>query len=477
MRNTQLMLNFPNVERRFIPPPADVAIDSFFPEEEADKLAQIESYNKHLFRPNTYLHKWWARRSGVTFRYILKQLSAKSDLRDFYTPGGLEGLTILDPMMGGATTLHEAIRLGANVIGYDVDPIPVLQARASLTEISLQEKQAAFDPFLAKLEQTLSCYFETSCPDCSGKSDMQFLLYGLRRRTDKEEAIFVDSFTLREEANGDKKTIIDFYPSLEVTRENRTWSLIDKDEARKRGINDKNSELLDIPFADRYIPLVMMGKCAHHGQFFKSLDVNDLQNIDAAASQAATRSIIPGKNGFRVPQGPKSNDLIARGVTNFSELFSHRQLIYLSEAKRGIDEAAPEHRLWLALLVSTSLEFNSMLCGYKGVDKRRPGAIRHVFSHHAYSFPCTALENNPVFEAKTSGTLRNLFDKRILKAGIWAQAPVERRWSGAKWGKVIIDGELDMGQECATLDEFTGKTRPFMVRQNDSSALPLPDQA
>lgn len=30
-------------------------------------------------------------------------------------------------MMGGGTILHEAIRLGANVIGYDIDPIPVLQ--------------------------------------------------------------------------------------------------------------------------------------------------------------------------------------------------------------------------------------------------------------------------------------------------------------------------------------------------------------
>ena len=469
------MFNFPNVERKFIAPPAAVAIDSFFPEEDADKLAQIESYNKHLFRPNTYLHKWWARRSGVTFRYILKQLSSEADLRNFYTPGGLEGLTILDPMMGGATTLHEAIRLGANVIGYDVDPIPVLQARASLTEISLQEKQAAFNTFLEKLDQKLSPYFETSCPDCPEKSDMQFLLYGLRRRTDKDESIFVDSFTLRAETNGDKKTILDFYPSLKVTRENRIWSLIDKDETKKRGINSKNSELLDIPFADRYVPLVMMGECPHHGQFFKAPDVRDLKNIAVAASQAS-RLTFPGKNGFKVPQGPKSSDLIARGVTNFFELFSYRQLIYLSEAKRCIDEAAAEHRLWLALLVSTSLEFNSMLCGYKGVDQRRPGAIRHVFSHHAYSFPCTALENNPVFKAKTSGTLRNLFEKRILKAGIWAQAPVERRWSGARWGKIIIDGELDVGQEYETLNEFTGKTRSFMVRQNDSSALPLPDQ-
>ena len=184
------------------------------------------------------------------------------------------------------------------------------------------------------------------------------MLYGLRRRTDKDEAIFVDSLTLREEVNGDKKTLLDFYPSLEVTRENRTWSLIDKDEARKRGINNKNSELLDIPFADRYLPLVMVGKCKHHGQFFKAPDIRDLKNTAAAASQAS-RLTFPGENGFKVPQGPKSSDLIARGVMNFFELFSHRQILYLSEAKRCIDEAAPEHRLWLALLVSTSLEFSN----------------------------------------------------------------------------------------------------------------------
>ena len=470
------MFSFPNAERKFVAPSPEAAIDSFFPEEKADKLAQIESYNKHLFRPNTYLHKWWARRSGVTFRYILKQLSSEPALRDFYTPGGLEGLTILDPMMGGATTLHEAIRLGANVIDYDVDPIPVLQARASLTEINLQEKQTVFNDFLEKLDKNISLYFETSCPRCQEKSDMQFMLYGLRRKINEDEALFVDSFTLRAETNGDKKTIHDFYPSLNVTLGNRTWSLIDKDEAKKNGINNKYSDLLEIPFTDRYVPLIMVGKCAHHGQFFKAPDYLDIQNMVAASTQVASLTF-PGDNGFAIPQGPKSNDLIARGVTHFFNLFSHRQRIYLSEAKRYIDEAAPEHQLWLALLVSTSLEFNSLLCGYKGVDQRRPGAIRHVFSHHAYSFPCTALENNPIFKAKTSGTLRNLFEKRIMNAGLWAKGPIERRWSGGKWEKVMIDGELDLGQECQSLDGFTDKTHSFIVKQNDSSVLPLPNQA
>ena len=36
-----------------------------------------------------------------------------------------------------------------------------------------------------------------------------------------------------------------------------------------------------------------------------------------------------------------------------------------------------------------------MLCGYKGVTRRRAGAVRHTFAHHGYAFPYTALETNP----------------------------------------------------------------------------------
>src|SRR3972149_10182766 len=126
-----------------------VAIDFAFPERFADRLAQQETFNKHLFRPNTYLHKWWARRCGTTFRAILKQFVPDPERRDFYAPGGLEGKTVLDPMMGGGTTLHEAIRLGAKVIGADIDPIPVVQARTTLTRAALADLRTAFDAFFA----------------------------------------------------------------------------------------------------------------------------------------------------------------------------------------------------------------------------------------------------------------------------------------------------------------------------------------
>jgi putative DNA methylase len=174
---------------------------SDFPESYANILAEKESYNKHLYRPNTYLHKWWARRSGTTFRFILKQLVQNLSKRSYYEPGGLEGKIILDPMIGGGTTLHEAIRLGANVVGIDVDPIPILQAKATLNWIPVQNKQKIFSDFFGTVRDLLYKYYSTYCPFCHGVSEVQYYLSALRKHCDCGENLFVDSLTLRENSN------------------------------------------------------------------------------------------------------------------------------------------------------------------------------------------------------------------------------------------------------------------------------------
>ena len=196
MEATQLALTFPVTDAPRAHLKQTVPIDLAFPEEEANRLAEIESFNKHLFRPNTYLHKWWARRSGTTFRCILKRLVPDESRQDYYCPGGLEGVTILDPMMGGGTTLHEAIRLGANVIGYDIDPIPVLQAKASLSGNPLPDKRQAYTSFRRELTKRIGKYFKTSCPKCQSNAEIQFTLYGLRKKTGTGEVIVI--FMLQE---------------------------------------------------------------------------------------------------------------------------------------------------------------------------------------------------------------------------------------------------------------------------------------
>ncbi len=450
-----------------------------FPTEEVNELAALESFNKHLFRPNTYLHKWWARRSGTTFRYILKQLTDNPLKRDYYESGGLEGKVILDPMMGGGTTIHEAIRLGASVIGCDIDPIPVVQAEASLTRLSLREKIGVFDHFSQLVSSQLTPLFVTSCPTCRAECETQFVLYGVRKRCDCGEVLLIDSFQLRQEADG---RIIELDP---YTREVFIGERRAKQEPARQSIYEKATracplcnmpfrELKETPYWERYVPLVVAGYCEEHKQFFKQADKGDHQVLQRARALYEKRADLP-LPGLTVQGGPKSNDLLSRGITSYADLFSPRQTLYITVCKEALETIEAKHQIWLALLISTSLEFNSMLCGYKGSDKRRPGAIRHVFSHHAYSFPYTALENNPVFSGNTSGTLGRLFRDRVQAASLWAEAPLERKRKGDIWQKVVLHGEVDGGVAVKDHTELGAGPRRFLVIQGSSSRLPLPD--
>lgn len=460
------------------PSPDGVGIDTAFPVGTVNALAGVETFNKHLFRPNTYLHKWWARRSGTTFRAILKQLADDPARRDYYAMGGLENKVILDPMMGGGTTVHEAIRLGARVIGSDIDPIPVLQARASLLRLPLAAKAAVFQQFVEQLSAQLAPLFETACPTCQGSAEAQFVLYGIKKACACRTALMVDSLVLREEADGRVVRLAPDTGEVYISATPRdavgVLTIYEKSARICPDCQQPFAEQKDIPYWQRYAPLVVVGQCPAHGQFFKAVDDADRSRLAAAEDVYLSRACLPFDT-LGVPRGPKSSDLLARGVTNYADLFTPRQALYLTHAHDLLQAVEPAHREWLALLVSTSLEFNSLLCGYKGADKRRPGAIRHVFSHHAYSFPYTALENNPVFSGATSGTLGRLYRDRIEAATRWASAPIERKYVNGAWQKVTLRGEVDGGQRVTSLDELQATPNSFLVMQQDSSRLPLPD--
>lgn len=457
----------------------EISIDKYFPEKAANELAAIESYNKHLYRPNTYLHKWWARRSGTTFRYILKQLVDNPGKRDFYEGGGLEGKIIFDPMIGGGTTLHEAIRMGANVIGVDIDPIPVLQAKASLSQSSLKHKKDVYNDFIKALKNKLAPLFITACPICNIKSEIQFTLYGLRRKCSCREVIFVDRLLLRQDNEHDIQ-ICPMCHDLHTDKTHTCQSLANrplmvKGTRKCEKCHTAFADILDEPFIERYVPLVNTGECSEHGAFFKSVDHDDLELIDQAAIHA--RQIEFGDSqDFHIPKGPKSKDLLRRGIHSFQDLFTPRQLIYLGASLDFLSQLFHEDRLWLTLLVSTSLEFNSLLCGYKGGDIRRPGAIRHVFSHHAYSFPYTALENNPIFSGNNSGTLNRLFNDRILRAGRWAVEPVETRIVDDRRIKLVINGEIDAGEPVDDWKSLNEGERKFLIIQENAANVEIPEK-
>ncbi len=458
-----------------IPPQSTLPIDIALDVELGDELARLETYNKHHYRPNTYLHKWWGRRCGTTFRLILKGLVDDPERRAYYEPGGLEGKVILDPMMGGGTTLHEAVRLGASVIGVDVDPIPVLQARATLTDRPIKLLQTEFRRMYDKLVQSVGDLFQTHCPDCDEPAPLWFALYGLRRKCACREVLVVDSLVLRHEPDG---RTLRWCPDCGELTDGRGHicqegdvCLIEKGQDRCERCGEPFSDLIDSPYYLRYEMLAVASHCDVHGLFHKSPDWRDRAALERANT---LRSSLPLRaEEFCIIGGDKSIQLVRRNIRNYLDLFSSRQLLFLDAALRHLPDDDPVIRLNLALLVSTSLEFNSMLCGYKGVDKRRAGAVRHTFSHHGYSFPYTALENNPIYPRRASGTLQKLFQSRIVRGRRWAAAPQERVVGGGSARFIPIESERDNGIEMDNAADLHEAGRRFFLMQGSSVSLPV----
>ncbi len=237
-----------------------------------------------------------------------------------------------------------------------------------------------------------------------------------------------------------------------------------------------NTEYTDdqtIPFYQRYTPLVIVSECETHGLFFVAPQTADLNLIEDANSKRSRIGF--DKKDFTIDFGPKSRDLISRGINNYLDLFSSKQIIYLNAVREGLGGFDHDVRLKFSMLVSTSIDFNSMLCGYKGSQKNRPGAIRHTFAHHAYSFPYTSLENNPLHNSKSSGTLLNLFHSRVIRGAKWAKKPVERKVTAGKTTKVFIEGEVDSGTECYDINSLKSGHNNFLLLNGSSTSMNIPD--
>lgn len=377
--------------------------------------------------------------------------------------------------------------MGASVVGLDVDPIPVMQARASLARVALRDLERNFEQLYEGLRAELDDYWTTRCPTCEETGPLRFVLYGARRYCECGSVVAVDSLVLRYES---RNSVIRLCPSCHAVLNGGAGCactngaqkgkppLVEKQQVACKRCGVEYWEERSAPFYARYAPLAIAGQCSQHGFFFRTPDSDDLSRIDVADGQRRQVIEMLG-DGFGVAAGPKARDLLNREVHDYRDLFSSRQLLYLRHALSLLPVFDEPMRLKLALLVSTSLEFNSMLCGYKGglqtARGARPGAIRHAFSYHGYSFPYTALENNMLFPAKASGTLQKLFHDRLWRAQRWAQAPRERRLSGGGPRFVPVRGERDYGKEVHAAEELAGQERAFMVRQGTAAALPLPD--
>ncbi len=112
------------------------------------QLAELALREGQSTSPLHRVHRWFARRLGSQFRAILTALSLDDGGADlfwnrYFGDVPLAGAIVLDPFAGGGTSLVEASRCGAHVVGFDLDPVAASIARFELGAAAREETSGA----------------------------------------------------------------------------------------------------------------------------------------------------------------------------------------------------------------------------------------------------------------------------------------------------------------------------------------------
>ena len=174
------MASKPELREDLAPATPKRAIEESFPIVEINRLAVPERLS---FKPIYQMHKWFARRASCVFRAILLgalKPAGTDIMEEFYKDHthdpDTNGKLILDPFMGGGTTVVEALRLGCKVIGIDLNPVAWFIVKTEVEPVDLEELKAAFERLANRktstgrtVQEELLGHYKTRCPACGNE--------------------------------------------------------------------------------------------------------------------------------------------------------------------------------------------------------------------------------------------------------------------------------------------------------------------
>lgn len=151
-------------------------LEKDFPIVPVNELSDVEgNAGKSIYQ----MSKWWARRRSSVFRAILIAAGLSSSGSDDTSPakrvwdsfylnhqeiGTFRSLKVLDPFMGGGTTLVEGSRLGYQTYGMDLNPVAWFIVKNEMSQVSAASVRSAFSKLERAARATLSPFYITSCP-------------------------------------------------------------------------------------------------------------------------------------------------------------------------------------------------------------------------------------------------------------------------------------------------------------------------
>lgn len=478
------------------------------------QLAQDESGKRQYYRPVYSLHKWWARRPGALFRAIIlrasepdKSLFTKEyDLSgdsNYFKDHNLDNIIILDPFMGGGTTLVEANRLGAKVIGCDLNPVAFWIVRETLKSVDLRK----LDNYFKQLQQTagekIKSLYQTTCPQCHTCSEVLYAFwvrYANCLFCDKTIHLF--KRTLLNKGLSRNKPISQtnpatvFCPKCFILND---WTGEDDCQCQSCGHNfdpnngtynqgvyncsqcgkDKISLIKTLQtgqqLQERLIALEYWCPTCQ-SRLYKSPDEADMAKIHRIEETVQTLNdelIFPQQ---KISDGDSSIRWQRHNYKYYKDVFNARQILafnYLIDGIRQIPEKEYQNVFYTVL--SNSLEYNNMMTPYNYPHRK----LHHLFNYHAMPLTTTPVENAVWGVGKEgAGTFTNCY-RRYVRAKEYNQQPFDKFKNiynsvQTSWSK----NEEIAANFVSSFQELAQTPRGAMLLSGDSAHLPeIPDKS
>ena len=486
----------------------ELPIEKGFPIEHVNDIAEKEGRAKQHYRPTSTLHKWWARRLGCVFRTIcLYTLVNKQSDVEIFEPGSnnqtlsdyttnegeikelidsvdmsnpnalwelypkdvrVSDTKILDPFVGGGTSLVEASRFGTESVGRDLNPVAWFITKKTMDagSTSVEKIEEKFSELRDSVGEEILDYYKTPCPNYDDhRADVMYNFWVKELDCASCEAtvpLYRDFRIAKGRYENDGKHNV-LCPSCESVVLVEDWQ--GECVCNECGFNFNPSEG-NVDYGD-YI-------CHECGQKYPVIDAIQEQNgfnlrlyaieyhCPTCQERGAEKSEIKGykkveqedqeifqeakkewKNspelGKYVPDKPirpgwstmayefegsmsGNGNLPRHGYENWTDLFNDRQLLSLSKLLKEIDEIEDDNlREMFTLCVTNSLRTNCMMVSY---DANRNG-MSNLFRTNRLNPPLYPTEGN-VWGAKYGrGTFQSSYN--MLKSAVeYAKSPTER---------------------------------------------------
>jgi len=447
-----------------------------------DEFAENETYSRDAYRPVYSIHKWWARRPGSTFRMLgLACLSddetTQQELLRETSSGNYEGEyfhnhinenqspTVLDPFAGGGTTLVELNRLGAQTIGYEINPVAWWSIKKSIDEIDLKEYQTKYQKLLEEARDDIGHFYETTDPETGEEVE---ILYSFQTQTvscltcDRDVKLYPKYVLGKNQANSPafvycpneqcddriieiNRDVGDLEEGATVELESGETIEIKQDgqevctncghrfdpsdgNAGRGKYTCQNGHKHDVMETlqrsgkkPEFQYFAFYYKLSDGTKKFKEPDEEDrnrLEDLEEYYEEHKDTLPIPNQ---KIPEGHNTRQIINWNYSHFEELFTNRHLVTFGELfKRASQEDNQNIKEFLIIALSNSLEYNGKLVRWN--PRYRSS---HVFENHAYIPRIQPIEGNPINKDENANAVENFF-KKVYRAKEWTQRPFEK---------------------------------------------------